>query len=447
MKGVHEEWRAKFHKSVQNYILCSRILQGQGDLRSASVQEKDDIIARFRSMKDVQANISAARSKAKKKTEASVGEDMDDEYLGELPDEEPKTGFFQTRHLSIEERKKLHAVKKAWRKKHLGEGTVAGSTSTGFQSIPASVSFDTSTNPPVPSSISFDPSLTTPSVLDPENEDMERAIRESVAQTSTGDREEDARIEAQIRASVQEMRRVAAANRQQQHEMRDWKGNPAQQPAPPPVEASSSLSREPIPDWRYLNKGEKEMGGGNPNDISDEEYEALIAKAVRQSMIAQQPQQYLQGRFDEDEEQHGIQMLDNTSGTHIQEQEEDDEDLRRAMQESLQMSSSATSQLPQEGTAADDEHDEELKRAIEESERAHREHVARTSSERTEEEIVMEYVKKQSLAEEQHRQRAAKGKSATTRQDEEGDQDLQRALRESLRMSGKQGKPSSSSAQ
>lgn len=453
MKGIHEEVRVKFHKSVENYIIVSRILQGQDEFRSATIQEKEDITLRFRSIKDTMYSNDASRSRAKK---LPASGDISEEYIGPIPDEEPKTGFFQTRHLSLEERRKLHALKNAWRKKNRGEavGTPPNSSGTNAQSAPSIPSFSTSTAPPILS--------TAPSILEPENEDMERAIRESVAQTSTGDRDEDARIEAQIRASVQEMRRVAEENRRRE-QLRDWKVPPPPSLPPPPSSSSSSsvTVAAAAPDWRSsFSKGQEQTEV--PNDITDEEYEALIAEAVRQSMMAQAQRQQLQHEDEEDEqsrgsELHGISMIDNT--THPQTYEmggnEEDEHLIRAMEESMRTSS--THRPPQQqgggsaGAGAGDDDDDELKRAMEESERAHREHLARASSERTEEEIIMEYVKKQSLAEEEYRRSKAEGKkqqqqSAGNPQaggNEEEDEDLRRALEESLRMSGKEGGPSS----
>lgn len=445
MKGVHQELRAKFHKSVENYIIVSRILQGQDDFRTASVQEKEDIALRLKDVlsRDVLSGIDASRAKAKKK---ASGDEEEEEYTGPLPDEEPKTGFFQTRHLSLEERKKLHAMKRAWKKKNEGK-TTTGTSTSDLGTITSSSNQSVAT----PSSSSPHPS-SMPSILDPDNEDMEQAIRESVAQTSTGDRDEDARIEAQIRISVQEMRRVADANRRQQ-QMRDWKNptlssTPSSTSVAAPSSSASSMTAvggATTPDWRSSAKGQQEMAG-LPNDISDEEYEALIAEAVRQSMMAQ-VQAHQQGppsggTFDAEEQYQGITMTDNTleqpdSNTYELGGNQEDEHLMRAMQESMR---SSHQQIP----AGDgDNEDEEFKRAMEESARAHEEHLARASSQRTEEEIIMEYVKKQSLAEEEFRRKAAKGKQ-TAQEDRAGDndEDLKRALEESLSMSGKEGGPS-----
>ncbi|ROW07820.1 hypothetical protein VMCG_03372 [Cytospora schulzeri] len=358
MKGLHAEVRAKFHHSVENYIIVSRILQGQDDLRYATVEEQNDIVLRFHSKRDELRNFHLLKYREKNApaegtpNEAATRASGSQENLGQVPDSPPKTGFWNTKSLSMDERKKLHALKDAWKTK------------------------------------------------DPEDPEMERAIRESVAQTSHGDQNEDAMIEAQIRASVREMRAIADLNRQQeqaQARARDFKERPSSEGATKSMEA----------------------GGGLHKDITDEQFEELVAEAVRQSMIAQS-QQGVEGGGDEE-----------------------DEYFARALEESKRTSSGAGA--GGEGRGGDD--DEELRKVLEESQRAHQEYVARQSSERSEEEIIMEYVKKQSMVEEEFRRQKAKGKQQGGPEGQgtdEDDEELKRALEESLRMSGKEGGPSSS---
>ena len=357
MKGVHAEIRSKFHHSVDKYVVTSRMLQGQDDLRSTNLQEMQDIIVRFNSMSSELRGLYVLKYKEKTASETPSGQaattSQDD--LNRLPDSPPKTGFWNTRNMSLEERRKLHEQKDAWKRRRREE--VAGIE---------------------------------PSAEPPEDPGMERAIRESVNQTSRGDPAEDARIEAQIRSSVKEMRRIADEQRrqEQQRQLGDWKQRPSEpEPSAPPPWAD-----------------EKKAGAG-ADEITDEEFEALIAEAARQSVMAQ--------------------------GHHCIE----DEDLERALQES-QVATAGHG----EGGA-----DEELRRAMEESERAHREDLARRTTERTEEEVIMEYVKKQSLAEEEFRRLKAQGKQperAAAAGGDEDDEDLKKAIEESLTLSGKQGGPS-----
>lgn len=388
MKGLHAEVRAKFHRSVENYIIVSRILQGQADLRESTVQEQNNIVARFKSDRDALKGLAALKSMEKERAAAIPSSsqmpsgDVTDEVedLGPIPHSPPKTGFWQTKGLSLDERKKRHALKDAWKKKKAAEA--AGST----------------TNP------SPAPNLSQVSTaFEPEDEEMEQAIRNSVAQTSHGDPAEDAQIERQIRASVVEMRRIAAENRgrEQGRAVGDWKHMPSEAPQLPGRGSSASMPEK----------------GGVPEDITDEEFEALIAEAARRSMMTQQS-------GDVGNELHGITVT------------VDDEALRQVLEESRRIAASA-------GTGQNEALDEDLRRAMEESEKAHEEHLARQGTERSEEEIIMEYVKKQSLAEEQFRR---KGKSTASAQsvsnEDDDDEDLRRAMEESLRLSGQEGGPS-----
>lgn len=339
-------------------MVTSRILQGQADLRSTNLKEMQDIIVRFNSMSAELRGLYVLKYKEKTASETPSDQpaNASQDDLSRLPDSPPKTGFWNTRHMSLEERRKLHEQKDAWKRKKREEA--AG---------------------------------VTPSADPPEDPGMERAIRESVNQTSRGDPNEDAMIEAQIRSSVKEMRRIADEQKrqEQQRQLGDWKQRPSEPSAPPA--------------W-----ADEKRAGPEADEITDEEFEALIAEAARQSVIAQG-------------QRHGSE----------------DEDLERALQESQSQAA---------GHGGESGADEELRKAMEESERAHREDLARRTTERSEEEVIMEYVKKQSLAEEEFRRLKAQGKQpegpAAGGAGDEDDEDLKKAIEESLTLSGKKGGPS-----
>lgn len=417
MKGLHAEIRAKFHRSVENYIIVSRILQGEADLRESTVQEQNDIIKRFKSDRNALDGLAAIKKekerKAAKESSAQANPNVitdEGEDLGPIPDSPPKTGFWETRGLSLDERKKRHALKDAWKKKHAAEaaGTTAGPSS----------------NPNV---------VQASANLVPEDEELERAIRESVAQTSYGDPEEDAQIERQIRASVVEMRRIAAESRgkEQSRGVSDWKETPSEPPQLPNRGKGASMPEEV----------------GVSEDITDEEFEALVAEAARRSLMTEQQR-------DVGEQQHGVtvtvddetlrQALEESRNSHGGDTQHgvtvtmDDEALRQALEESRRIAASA-------GTGQNEALDDDLRRAMEESEKAHQEHLARRGAERSEEEIIMEYVKKQSLAEEEFRRKGKETASTQSVGKDDDDEDLRRAMEESLRLSGREGGPSGSS--
>jgi len=99
--GIHKEVRKLFGSSVLNYIISARTAKGYEDFRASTPQERQDIIARWKSHK--------TELQSPKQSLLNDGPDLT--ATGHLS---PK-GFMQTRHLSFDERKKLHAERKAKR--------------------------------------------------------------------------------------------------------------------------------------------------------------------------------------------------------------------------------------------------------------------------------------------------------------------------------------------
>ncbi|EJT74441.1 hypothetical protein GGTG_08281 [Gaeumannomyces tritici R3-111a-1] len=384
MQGVNAEFRNRFSKSWQNYIITSRLAQGKEDLERSSRQEQDDITLRWMSKESDLKGFYQLKNKSKESQEGyrsppvsplpspgpstatrSFGQSFAAPSLaaaaagpstaagGGPPSsrEAPKTGFRHTWNLSFGQRKQLHAERDAWTAKQTGAG--AGGV-------------------PVPEVAHSD--------------EMERAIRESVQQTSKGNAEEDAQIEQAIRASVDELRlRAAAADDSRNYGSKE-------------MPSSAAASSPPT------------------YDITDEEYQALIEEAVKQSLQAP-------ASFDPDHKFPAPSA--NVGGG------DDEEGLRRALKESLAVGESR----PNEGG------DESFRRALQESESAHQEKQRMEAAAMNEEEVVLAYVKRQSLAEEEFRRLKAKGKRTEGAEDEQ-DEDLRRAMEESLKSSpGRAGGP------
>lgn len=341
MQGVHAEVRNIFARSSTNYIIASRVSQGQSDLDASTMEEQKDILLRWHTRgEDLKGFYSLKQKEKSSLSLDSAGGD------GTTPSAEanlsspPQTGWFHTRNLSFDERRKLQEQKAAWKKQQKIE-TEKKEAGPGTD----------------------------------EDEEFERAIRESVKQTSKGDKDEDARIEAAIRASIAEMRQVADEQRTREQQM---KGSPST--------AESSGAPGPV----------AELTDEELRNVTDEEYQALIEEAVRRSMLeGQRPQEDAGGLPGYSEEK-----------------------VRPpSPHKPIQMRS-------------DDDDDEVLRRAMEESTREHRQQLERHQ---TEEEIILEYVKKQSLAEEEFRKSKGKGKAVAG---DEEDEDLRRALEESMRFGG-----------
>ncbi|KAK3329728.1 glycosyltransferase family 28 domain-containing protein [Apodospora peruviana] len=421
MQGVHAEVRNMFSKSSTNYIITSRVLQGKEDLQTSSVEEKKDILLRwqarkaelkgFYNLKQKESSASASGSNLPNESSSTtIGSSGDSttEAGGRSPSpQQPaKTGWFHTRNLSFDERKRLHAQKDAEKK-----------------------------NKAATAALDKQPSHTL------EDEEFERAIRASVAQTSRGDKEEDARVEAAIRNSVKEMRRIAEAQEQQQQTKTAG--------SQPTATAAAVMSN--LPDGEQLE---------DLSNVTDEEYQALVEEAVKRSLAAQTAQQGQRsgggGGREEDDSDGDEEFLKALEASRTESFGPGHQQQQHPPPVPPRTPSGNVSTVLDDSTGAAGE-DEQMRRAIEESERAHREQVQLMERQRTEEDIVMEYVKKQSLAEEEYRRThrgpgggeevegKGKDKEAVARADgEPGDvdeEDLRRALELSLRPPGGSGGP------
>ncbi|POR35790.1 Sterol 3-beta-glucosyltransferase UGT80B1 [Tolypocladium paradoxum] len=362
MQGVHAEVNKYFTRSVHNYIVTSRVVQGQQDFKKATPEERADIIGRWNNSKFDLKNFYLMKRKEKVAEKAPAGPEPDN--AAESPFSRPKTSWIYTRHLSSEERKKLQI-----QKDRLKRGYV-----------------DTPVPPPSSSSSSARQSLS-------EDAEYEQAIQASVQETSRGNAEEDATIEAAIRESVKAMRQRG--------------GLPETVPELPEKNASI------FEDEEY--------------QITDEEYQALVEQAIQQSLAnmgyASAPQEdgiMEPYAVETNRSAHGGGQAPAAYPPH----DEEDAELRRAIEESRR--------APALPPRQDDDGEEQLQRAI----AASKAELERQMSQRTEEDIVLEYVKKQSRAEEEYRRQIGKGKGKASDEahEDEDDEDLKRALEESLRI-------------
>ncbi|KAK5630640.1 hypothetical protein RRF57_006355 [Xylaria bambusicola] len=387
MAGVHAEIRTWFAQSAQKYIVASRISQGNEDFKASSPEERDDVEVRWLCLRDQMKGFYAFKQKEKGKSRDSSPSapepaSVSTEDLGE----QSRTQWLQGRSSTdTEERRMLRERKNAW-KKGRAEGPFV---EEDLRRMPA---------PGSPPELS---------------DEFETAIQAAVQETSRGDAAEDAQVEKAIRSSVQIMKRQSTRKN-------------------PSTDASGQQSGW-VPDIKRPH-GEPPQYPFSPDDledITDEEYQALIEEAIKLSITENQQQAVRMYDVEEDDEsptyddaeyQRAIaasQADHEMQKQHERESAEFDEDaIRQAIE-----ASQAEQNAPQQSTADDDE---ELKRALEESERAHQQEVARLSSLKSEEDIVMEYVKKQSLAEAAFRN--ARGGNE--------DEELRRALEESMKTEG-----------
>ncbi|KAF5022977.1 hypothetical protein F66182_4975 [Fusarium sp. NRRL 66182] len=347
MQGVNAEIARFFTKSVQNYIISSRAVQGQHEMSEAAPGERDDVVKRWENFKlDLK---SFYQMKKKEKTAGKRPEEQRPDSA-DTGSERPRTGWRFTKNLSFDERKKLHAEKEAWKKGYVDAPTSQSNTSDAS-------------------------SMQTGSSEDPE---LERAIRASVQETSRGNSEEDAQIEAAMRESIKAVRQRVESDdagplplkdpsifEDADYQITDEEyqalveqaiqqslGNNVPLPnydiaeleATDSTAAAKSANDEDDVELRRAIEASKNPPPLPPRDDDDDEFERAIA-ASKEDMEKQTNQ-----RSEEDivmeyvkkqslaEEEYRQKMTKEKGAIGEQSQGDEDEELRRAMEESLKMS-------------------------------------------------------------------------------------------------------------
>ncbi|KAI0204636.1 hypothetical protein F4808DRAFT_414429 [Astrocystis sublimbata] len=354
MAGVHAEIRGMFSQSAHKYVAASRIAQGNQDFNESTAEEREDIEVRWLSMRDKLKGFNALKQKQKGKAR-----DASPSAQGQISSTTDSSNVGATQKRSLQDRKREWMNSRA-------------KGQSGAQIVQPGSTNDTN---------------------DLDNE-FETAIQAAVRETSTGNSVEDARIEQVIRSSVRAMREQAATEASA---------------APPSVNHSNDRW---VSDVKQPYSDEKGGSTADLENITDEEYQALIEKAIQQS-VAGGPQ-------------HAITMRDLEGSD-----EESDEETKRAL-------AASQGEQQQAGTAFDEDAirqaieaskaeqqqpdgEEEFERALAESQKAHQQELERRQAE---EDAMMELAKKHSLS------HADQGNSSNDHVEEE---DLRRALEESMR--------------
>lgn len=183
--GIHKEVRKLFGTSTLNYIISARTAQGYDHWKASTQEERLDIISRWNEHK----------SELQSERQRVLEEGPEGQETGHLS---PR-GFLQTRHLSFDERKKLHEDRRIKREQVRSKTYGEHATKCPFCRRAA---------PHKHNDLPLDDAETsTISTADVDHEDFEQAIKASVAATSRGNPEEDLMIERAIRASVRELQR------------------------------------------------------------------------------------------------------------------------------------------------------------------------------------------------------------------------------------------------
>ncbi|KAF2091156.1 glycosyltransferase family 1 protein [Saccharata proteae CBS 121410] len=368
MKGLYQEVRKPFGASIQNYIIAARTAQGWEEYSKITQPERAQIVGAYRfEMSNTkkkrnpgEAQVEAIQTLIQRRKEAAKTRPPSKSMSGVLPPQ--------------------------FRRRTTDHGTVVyepqGHTPTSEHSHP----HESNDAPMHPGG--------EPRVTVTEEEELEAAIRQSIAETSRGNPDEDALMARAIRASIAELERP----------MRE-----AQAAAAPDEGEDAELKRA-------IQASLTELKGRDAANDDEAEHKRQVEEVLRQSLADAKLRHRRQNDSDHEWE--------------------DSEDEERDLKEAMALSSQESHRRGGDDVAAgghggqgiimedrtldtqdqrhqgdhNDNEDEELRKAIEAS---HAEGARAQEEERkvkSEEEIVMEYVKKQSLAEEEHRRRAAQGR-------------------------------------
>jgi hypothetical protein len=305
------------------------------------------------------------------------------------------SGFFNTRHLTWDERKALAEAKKNQKKskkalEKQGSNVAKGSKKSGkVKSRCKYCPFDHDSDYHLRPAMSF-PSIVHPPTYgrsqerDPEKMRAEfDAIQKTATATSTGDPVDDSMVERALRASTKEFQNAETGNHNDEV-----------------YETAIGASIKEVKLARAEGKQESGvLSTANEKQIpeveeDDEELTIALVKSLEEYNVSQGkanrtvdpslPRHYhhhdTDGRYWSDSEDSGM-------GT------EEDELYRKTLEESRRLHTENEKKRAAQGVHEGD--DEELRRAIAESEKD----AEGLKMQKTEEEIVIEYVKKQSLVE------------------------------------------------
>ncbi|KXJ96095.1 hypothetical protein Micbo1qcDRAFT_231209 [Microdochium bolleyi] len=453
MAGVHAEIRAVFAQSAQSYIRASRIWQGNDELLWSTPEERHDIEIRWGVQKSHLKSFYALKQRDRlmkgkgrdtspdSARPTSPGDGASAQLAGSAS--ASTTSFFDQRSLAQSQRDPRQSPYGPY-----SNGTVLASSSS--------------------------------TLLRDDDEVFERAILDSIRQTSRGDAQEDARIEQAVRTGVSLLRSRSQALSSRSTTSLASAAASIMSSEPRQGTQDTSVSQEPStsagPSTGHSHAASGQSGSGSIVDskhsqadslddlaITDEEYQNLIEQAVHMSMTDDDGSWGIRmhnndADDDDDEEDEQLKrILEKSQKERSHAEDHDDEDYKKALAESeaahkeqisgvdstreedeeaLRKAIEASQADEQKAPANDDE--EELRRALEESQKAHEEQLAQSKNIQSDEEKVLEYVKQQSLAEEHARKQ--KGKEKGVVENDDDDDELKQAIERSMQeWKGQQG--------
>ena len=242
--GLHREVQKHFGSNVINYVISVRTAQGFEDSLTSTAEERRYILNQWVDHKAEYQNVHQQL-----RVEGPEGQES-----GRLS---PK-GFLQTRHLSFDERKKLHEDRKKRREDQLTKtDTDSSHKKCPFCRKKANDKTDQQLTP-------IQSGDTTESRGDDISLELEHAIHSSVEATSRGNPEEDVMIEAAIRASMRELESGNTSTLTDE-------------------EAMDRAIQASIAEASRLHAAEESSNTTNMSD-EDAKHQAMLEKAIQESL-------------------------------------------------------------------------------------------------------------------------------------------------------------------
>ncbi|EOD52039.1 putative udp-glucuronosyl udp-glucosyltransferase protein [Neofusicoccum parvum UCRNP2] len=353
MKGIYMGIRKPFGATVQNYIIAARTAQGWEEYNKSTGEERALIVEIYRYLA---AHVKKKRNPGEKEMEA------------------------------------IQALVQKRRQKASPQYQYVAPTH-GLHATSSNLPQDTS-----------DAQLGAAVLQKAEDEDMEEAIRQSLAEVSRGNPEEDRLIERAMRNSIAQIEKNPQLEEQYSAEE---EAEVLQRVLEQSRLEAESMQQHPPPSYYSSGAADQTtgvLGGGAGVGADADELE----EALRRSRLdtGTHPEAAVRHSTDSEWDSDSSPASPPTVGE-IDTLASPRSTILGEVETPARGRAAAPAAHVAPSAAGGEEMDEELKQALEESEREMRGKEEADEKARREEEIVMEYVKKQSLAEEEHRRKLA----------------------------------------
>ncbi|KAK4626648.1 Sterol 3-beta-glucosyltransferase UGT80A2 [Fulvia fulva] len=337
MKGIYKEVQKQFGSSVQNYIMAARTAQGFDEYHRASIEEKQDIIMRW---KVLQKNLKKKRNP--------------DELVRDILDEQmkKKEAWLESRRCGQDD-------------KQTGRSRANSRTSAKSRGTDDPYQHDPENDMLAMGTSQSSSAAQEDQYRIAEERALEEAIRQSVAATSRGDSKEDARVAEGMRANMAEVQRTrtaraaddddedmrramaesAAEAERNQHEsqrhdteleralaqslreQRGWQDSDDEQMVQSPIsEATIPADEPPAYDPGHLagttqeeyERNHSEKPGRSEKTSAEQEEERIVMEYIKKQSVLEE------------------ENRKKAKAPQIQVNDEDDEELQRALKISMQ---------------------------------------------------------------------------------------------------------------